>query len=371
MSTASLDEALQETDANSTTAEQSASLQAAVARTLTRGMALYFSRPVRLFRPSKISGWQSLKSLAEYQGAVYDHKFLLSVIKLQGFGVFRKHFLPPMIVNAMLGTVLWTTYAETYSVVEPTMQNHPIVGAAVSGGIAGGVQALVAAPAENVRLAIEGGRAGHSWTQAWRSMMRNSPRALQESRGTQLQEVRELRKWMAEVGEMAGRGWSGWGWGCAKDICAFSAFFAIFEVTRRAGQTTKARSENFISYIDRSEAQPVFVKKHVPRILNSIILVSGGVLAGLAYEIICRPWDRARRLIHLGNLEPSRPQLLKPIFDAIRADGLVSFFSGPNYGVPTDTGLRARLTSVTRTLGRVGPWGIGFLVWEMYGPGLS
>lgn len=124
-----------------------------------------------------------------------------------------------MVVNAVLGTVLWTTYAETYSIIEPTIHNHPIIGAAVSGGIAGGVQALVAAPAENVRLAIEGGTAGHSWAQAWRSMVRNSPRTLRESRGTQLQEVRELRKWMREVREMAGRGWSGWGWGCAKDIC--------------------------------------------------------------------------------------------------------------------------------------------------------
>lgn len=132
-----------------------------------------------------------------------------------------------MVVNALLGTVLWTTYAETYSFVEPNMKNHPILGAAVSGVVAGGAQALVAAPAENVRLAIERGTTGQSWTQAWRTMIRNSPQPSRESRNSQLREVRELRRWAREVGEMAGRGWNGWGWGCAKDMCGKSDSFLI------------------------------------------------------------------------------------------------------------------------------------------------
>lgn len=38
---------------NSTAKESSNGVAAAVARALTRGVAVYFSRPVRLFRPSK------------------------------------------------------------------------------------------------------------------------------------------------------------------------------------------------------------------------------------------------------------------------------------------------------------------------------
>lgn len=121
-----------------------------------------------------------------------------------------------MVVNAMLGTVLWTAYAEAYSVIEPNMRSHPIMCAALSGGIAGGVQALIAAPAENARLAIEGGQ---SWIQAWKSLVQNNPTTQRKSRADQLRDAREFRKWMQEVGEMAGRGWNGWGWGCAKDIC--------------------------------------------------------------------------------------------------------------------------------------------------------
>jgi len=124
-----------------------------------------------------------------------------------------------MVVNAMLGTILWTAYAEAYSIIEPNMRNHPITCAALSGGVAGGVQALVAAPAENVRLAIEGGTSGQSWIQAWRSLVQSNPTVQRKTRADQLQDARDFRKWMREVGEMTGRGWNGWGWGCAKDIC--------------------------------------------------------------------------------------------------------------------------------------------------------
>jgi len=124
-----------------------------------------------------------------------------------------------MVVNAMLGTILWTTYAEAYSIIEPNMRNHPIMCAALSGGVAGGVQALLAAPAENARLAIEGGTSGQSWIQAWRSLVQSNPTVQRKTRADQLQDARDFRKWMREVGKMAGRGWNGWGWGCAKDIC--------------------------------------------------------------------------------------------------------------------------------------------------------
>ncbi|KAF7778833.1 hypothetical protein Agabi119p4_3178 [Agaricus bisporus var. burnettii] len=319
--------------------KQGASAQAAAARTLARGLALYFSRPVRLFRPSKISGWQSLRSLAEHQGAAYDHKFVSSLVKIHGFDVFRKHFLPPLVVNAILGTVLWTAYGAAYSVIEPNLHNKPLTSAALSGGMAGGIQALVAAPVENVRFVIEGGAVGQSWLQS---------------------------------SNLAGRGWSGWGWGFAKDICAFSAFFTIFEATRRIGQATKVHSESFMSKFDESGTRFGSMKRHTPRVLNSFVLVTGGVFAGLAYEVVCRPWDRARRLIHLYKIEPTQSKVFQPLSDAIRAEGFMVFFRDTNsVAHDVNPGLRAKLMGAARVLGRVGPWGIGFLVWEMYGSGLS
>ena len=80
---------------------------AAVARSLTHGAVLYFSRPIRLFRPSKskhphvqpidiiifaqwsdfaseVSGWQSLRSLAASGGGSLNLDFVSRLVKAQG-----------------------------------------------------------------------------------------------------------------------------------------------------------------------------------------------------------------------------------------------------------------------------------------------
>lgn len=140
------------------------------------------------------------------------------------FMVLPKHFIPPMCINALLGTVLWSTYAETSTILTPYIGHHPTMTAAISGAAAGGCQALVAAPAENVRLVLEGGSVAlggtHSWSHVWKEVFRGTadPK-LDGSKKQNINDIRQVRLWMKEVGDMAGRGWEGWGWGCAKDIC--------------------------------------------------------------------------------------------------------------------------------------------------------
>jgi hypothetical protein len=89
--------------------------------------------------------------------------------------------------------------------------------AAISGAVAGGAQAIVAAPAENVRLAIERG-AGGGWSHAWKEVLRGTA-PNQPTGSASLRELRQVRSWMLDVRNMAGRGWNGWGWGLAKDVC--------------------------------------------------------------------------------------------------------------------------------------------------------
>ena len=238
--------------------QQGSSLYAALARTATRTAALYFSRPVRLFRPSKggrgspslllhaslthikVSGWQSLKGYAVYKGRTLDTAFIQRIVKKEGgvsFAVVRwpasllnqpqfklvaKHFIPPIAVNALLGTVLWASYAEAYSTFDPYLGDHPTVHAAASGAVAGGVQAIIGAPAENVRLVIEGGT-GSGWSHAWKEVFRGTEPPRQISRAEELKEARQVRDWMRDVRDMAGRGWDGWGFGFTKDVCGMAS----------------------------------------------------------------------------------------------------------------------------------------------------
>ena len=143
---------------------------------------------------------------------------MLTIIDRQ-WSVIPKHFVPPMLANGLLGIVLWSTYSEVSSRLEPHLACHPTALAALSGACAGGAQALLAAPAENMRFALEGTSPATGWSDAWKEVFLKTEPTTPMASSEQLREARQVRDWMREVGEMAGRGWEGWGWGCAKDIC--------------------------------------------------------------------------------------------------------------------------------------------------------
>ncbi|KAG8706043.1 hypothetical protein FRC08_001304, partial [Ceratobasidium sp. 394] len=66
------------------TSESSNSVYAALARTAARGAGLYFARPMRLFRPTKISGWTSLRHAAASQGTSLSSGFIWNLVRTQG-----------------------------------------------------------------------------------------------------------------------------------------------------------------------------------------------------------------------------------------------------------------------------------------------
>ena len=119
-----------------------------------------------------------------------------------------------------------------------------------------------------------------------------------------------------------------------------------------------------------------YVQHTAYRVTHALWLVSGGVFAGLAYEYAGRPWDTARKLLyqHEITVEPSKQMSsLLILSDKAKADGLLSFFrrAPPVDSTGSNSSHRpSRLGTALRTLARVGPWGIGFLVWEALGPGL-
>ncbi|KAH8117295.1 mitochondrial carrier domain-containing protein [Phellopilus nigrolimitatus] len=356
-------------------AEQGNSLYAALARTLTRSVALYFSRPVRLFRPSKVSGWMFLQGLASQKGVSLSPKFISHLVKKHGLFVLPRHFIPPLAVNAVLGTVLWETYSETTNFLEGHM-SYPLAISLLSGAIAGGAQAVVAAPAENVRLVLEGGGNHAGWSSVWRDVFLGRQPEMDISKAQNLREARQVRQWMKEVGEMAGRGWFGFGWGFCKDVCGFAIFFSIFELTRRTALTLKSKSLEVMNALEGKQA----AKSHVPRVVHGMTLVGGGVLAGLAYEMSSRPFDLTRRIVHAQHVTDPKHSTASAVLQILtkkaRDDGILSFFRAApvheSAGPAQSTSVcRRRMFSMLRVLGRVGPWGAGFLMWEAFGPGLS
>ncbi|KAJ7582646.1 hypothetical protein C8J56DRAFT_225653 [Mycena floridula] len=347
-----------------TAKDSQGNLQAALARTATRGIALYFSRPVRLFRPSKVSGWHSLRGLASKQGASLTPQYMVSLVKNSSWSLIPRHFIPPMVVNGLLGFVLWTTYSEVHATLDPHIGYHPTATAAISGAFAGLAQAIVAAPVENVRLLLEGETAYHSWTHAWKDVFTGTEPPKPLTKAEAIDNVRQVRTWMKDVAEMGHRGFDGWRWGCLKDLCGFSAFFSIFEITRRVALYAKTASKNYADAIPQGKGDSL--KRNLPRMVHGLTLVFGGVTAGLVYEIVIKPWDAARRLVKISNHHESALHILKR---HLRQDGLFSLFRDPNKAGKQSS--NRAFYGMLRALGRLGPWGVGFLVWEAYGPGLN
>lgn len=122
---------------------------------------------------------------------------------------------------------------------------------------------------------------------------------------------------------------------------------------------------------------------YVPRIVHGVTLVIGGVcfflpdnlnlrrfkiVAGVAYELVSRPWDAARRIVQLNKITTTGHTPLSALMERLRHDQPHSFFRDPNTVLHSPSSPFYRALKI---LGRAGPWGIGFLVWEAYGPGLD
>ncbi|CAE6352475.1 unnamed protein product [Rhizoctonia solani] len=380
--------------------ESSNSIYAALARTAARGAGLYFARPMRLFRPTKVSGWTTLRHVAASQGTSLSPTFVTNLIRTQGALVIPRHFVPPLLVNTCLGTILFTTYSHTYDVVhQESAYSNSTIASAIAGAIAGAVQSIAGAPAENVRLYLEGDTTGkqtsvQGWRQAWKDVFRDSSQPGREpDRKALRREARATRNWAREVAGMSmSRGWEGWGWSCAKDTLGFALFFATFDVSRHAA----AYVSQVLASTDTVEQNAWKPFSGINRFAQSLVLVGGGVVGGIGHELVGRPFDAARRILYihdthsraestkrLENQSPSdsssnrsrhhilRSNLAKSISilrETAREEGLLYFFRSPT---PTSFDSKSspyqRLQTALRTLGRVGPWGIAFVVWEATG----
>lgn len=163
-------------------------------------------------------------------------------------------------------------------------------------------------------------------------------------------------------------------------MAGFAVFFSIFELTRGSATWVKSTADERIATRKGPDA-----KSHLPRVLHGSTLVCGGVAAGIAYEFVGRPFDIARRSVrsyrathvphsHKSSLRKDALVIAQALKEKVDREGIYAFFrlSGDESSVTAlSTPWRQRLYASLRILGRVGPWGVGFLIWESLGPGLS
>ncbi|ORY78051.1 hypothetical protein BCR35DRAFT_292044 [Leucosporidium creatinivorum] len=313
---------------------------AAVTRALFGSLAFLFKRPIRLFRPVKISTWTGIQAIAEEQGRSVTPGFVRALLRKEGWRFFPRHVLPPLLVNTAVGLTLFTCYTGAESLLTPLLSNSLsptstfLLVPFLSGSFAGGAQSLLSAPLDNARLLLlrrqrllrqygrrnlarHGQGAGTAFT-SWWGLMRDAvfqSSILSGSRGkadtTAAGRVQQGRQW-------ARRGWSLWGLSLSKDAVCFGVFFTIFEVGREGarrvglawdGITVEERIPSVRrdeagddeEYSDDWDGGTRKRSRSIPSLVlqSFLILLSGGV-AGFCFALVARPFERARAAIWEG-----------------------------------------------------------------------
>ncbi|GAA6062420.1 hypothetical protein JCM10212_006055 [Sporobolomyces blumeae] len=145
------------TSSASTNDGKGSSTFAAVSRALAATLAFMFKRPIRLFRPVKISTWAGIQAIAEEQGRSVSPAFVRALVRKEGWKFIPRHVLPPMLVNTTIGLTLFWTYttSERYFLPpDPAPVLEFLYVPFVSGSLAGAAQSLLSAPLDNARLLL-------------------------------------------------------------------------------------------------------------------------------------------------------------------------------------------------------------------------
>ncbi|KDE07393.1 hypothetical protein MVLG_02260 [Microbotryum lychnidis-dioicae p1A1 Lamole] len=314
----------------------SSSVLAALTRALFLSLAFLFKRPIRLFRPVKISTWTGLQAIAHEHGhSKVTPAFVRSLIRKQGWSFIPRHLVPPVLVNGLIGLTLFGVYtsSESYlnSHLPPDVLSHPstqVLIPFISGTLAGASQSIISAPLDNARLLLlrrqhhlrlyghrtsrnQPGRPNSKPFVSWWPLLRDAV-FLNTGSAEKLSNAQKVR-----------RGYTLWLLTLIKDGLGFGAFFATFEVgrsvSRRMGlawdgikegdqvEENDWDEEKNEAILTPTPSNDLAVKKKrrsaTSLLLQSLGILTAGGVAGLCFALVARPFDRMRMVIYEGRMK--------------------------------------------------------------------
>ncbi|EPQ25967.1 uncharacterized protein PFL1_06422 [Pseudozyma flocculosa PF-1] len=414
----SLSKAKRKDGARETTRHES--LGGAIVRALIGSLAFLFKRPVRLFRPVKLSSWTILEAMAKREGRTFGLRYIRSVIKRENRS-FLPHLLgPPLLVNTAIGFTLFEAYSLTESKLlsdrkkriqqaphageddaagsgdDPALATHdqgatwtPLWIVTVSGAAAGAAQCFLSAPLDNVRYILQrnvGAGAANKVHRSvprqikeisWRAVLRAavlpfapavardklvadmhkaaaaSETKANDARGQKMSAAETRKLWETRLKRWRGgiHG-SGLFLSLIRDSVGFGSFFFIFECSRRCAYYSSTSIDKAFAWInarglgrvrrsgddldDEGSGAPMRSDGHGDvhiegsmrdwiregqrdvtdadlsynksrtvqgRVVAVIILLIGGAIGALSYELVGRPFELMRVVIWEGRKE--------------------------------------------------------------------
>ncbi|EIW73170.1 hypothetical protein M231_07448 [Tremella mesenterica] len=271
------------------TSSTTTSVSAALARSLFLFMGFMFRRPSKLFRPNRVDTWGALRQLAISSDQHLSPGFIRDLLRRkQGVLALTVTLLPPLMVNTILGFLLFTSHSffslslarlpvfqrerhfndlkQSHSVSKDTspkgspmegddaeeeekfdletllrgptvVPRHPTLLSGIAGAGAGIAQGIAFTPVENIVRLLKD--SAQSITSPLIRLLHLSGKpAPGDEVSSPLQAIRNFLS--TQTWQRSHSWWSGWRWVVARDALSYGTFFAAFDMTRRVGLRVKA-----------------------------------------------------------------------------------------------------------------------------------
>ncbi|UZJ57194.1 hypothetical protein CBS101457_006514 [Exobasidium rhododendri] len=357
------------------------SLSGAVARALIGTLAFVFRAPVRLFRPVKLSSWNLLDAMAKREGSSLSLRYMRTLMRREKSTFLPHLLLPPLLVNTTIGFCLFEAYSltesrliakyypqkETHSASDSLIPTNsatpsftPLWIVCIAGFSAGAAQCIVSAPLDNVRIILssqvskrkgshhQGSHMKHPLGISWRAVARAAllpfapeltrsrlVSAVQEGGHTKMSTKDAIDKdtqrllWEKRIKRWRG-GVHGAGliMSLARDSVGFSAFFVVFEISRRLAFKASLGVDRVLLLFNTSASLPFGgtnrkdaessddeasfhlestgdvsysqSRTKTGRIVAAFVLICGGAIGAAFYEVVGRPAELMRLVIWEG-----------------------------------------------------------------------
>ncbi|KAJ5540648.1 Mitochondrial substrate/solute carrier [Penicillium frequentans] len=285
-------------------------------------VAFYFRAPIKAFFRTRVDYMAFARAVnprvAEGKWSIHTTTpgLLLHAVRTYGWQFIPNQVLPPLLANAGIGAVLYTSYLQVLGALhEPVSQGvkrvwppAPPSATFTAGFTAGTIQSIVAAPLDALQVRLQTS-----------DMLEGQYRSMWHYGHHKLKQI-GLRGVFA-----------GWSLSFLRDSLGYAVFFSSFEYVKSQSYysfVTWYYGSLHADHLDQlpssgsSDRGVPLIKPHYA--LEPCFLMMAGVVASVAQQAIQHPLSRIQNL-HLGRLEyldhqasldPSRKQMLRLYYHA-------------------------------------------------------
>ncbi|PKI85804.1 hypothetical protein MVES1_000682 [Malassezia vespertilionis] len=376
------------------------SVVGAFVRTVISSLSFMFQRPIRLFRPTQFSSLTLMEFMAQREGKKLGIPYLRRLIRQEKPAMLLSLIVPPMLANMAIGLTLFQTYTLTEDFLfkrhsgddafsEPGTFTPTWV-VAVAGAVAGAAQCIISAPLDNVRVVFQRLVVKDVSSAAtipifirrplrtWRSILEAAilpflPRSLHNRLARDLTRPITAQEPKAATGfrhvpnqmRMIPRRAGGIGMvlSLLRDSAGFSCFFISFEWARRIAFSASQSVDNTVYRLwkrnmDSTEELHEHHDKHrmdfsfnasrtvYGRVTAAMILVCGGAIGALLYELVSRPVEYVRMVLAHRLYMPQRGRVHNVRLKTVHAAPLRQATSLYNIRPVRTVGLVPRISNV-------------------------